>query len=67
MPTGKYRNESPHYSMLGRNVMPGDSTNKPGPGAHQPEMVTSESKNKKNDLLKTKILKYCIFCLKGQS
>lgn len=36
---GKYKQESPHYSMLGRNVMPGDSTNKPGPGAHKPEMV----------------------------
>lgn len=26
--------------MLGRNVMPGDSTLKPGPGAHSPERVS---------------------------
>lgn len=32
--------EAPHYSMLGRNVMPGDSTLKPGPGAHSPERVS---------------------------
>jgi hypothetical protein len=34
--TGKYKQEQPHYSMLGRNVMPGDGTQKPGPGAYQP-------------------------------
>ena len=34
-----YRNKQPHYSMLGRNVMPGDNTRKPGPGAHCPEKV----------------------------
>ncbi|RNA25139.1 outer dense fiber 3-like [Brachionus plicatilis] len=37
---GKYKMEAPHYSMLGRNVMPGDSTLKPGPGAHSPERVS---------------------------
>jgi hypothetical protein len=36
---GKYKNEQPHYSMLGRNNMPGDSTVKPGPGTHSPERV----------------------------
>ena len=25
--------------MLGRNVMPGDTTQKPGPGAYSPERV----------------------------
>jgi len=35
-----YRHRQPHYSMLGRNAVPGDSTNKPGPGTHSPERVT---------------------------
>ena len=26
--------------MGGRNVMPGDNTQKPGPGAHSPEKVS---------------------------
>jgi len=34
-----YRNKQPLYSMLGRNMMPGDNTRKPGPGAHSPEKV----------------------------
>nr|XP_009858590.1 outer dense fiber protein 3-like [Ciona intestinalis] len=34
-----YRNKQPLYSMLGRNIMPGDNTRKPGPGAHSPEKV----------------------------
>lgn len=34
-----YKNKQPHYSMLGRNSMPGDRTNKPGPGSHSPERV----------------------------
>lgn len=29
-----YKEQSPQYSMVSRNVMPGDSTQKPGPGAH---------------------------------
>jgi len=29
----------PSYSMIGRNMMPTDSTRKPGPGAHSPEKV----------------------------
>lgn len=37
---GKYKTEPPHYSMLGRNNMPGDNTSKPGPGSHSPEKVT---------------------------
>ncbi|XP_028650810.1 outer dense fiber protein 3-B-like [Erpetoichthys calabaricus] len=35
-----YKHKSPQYSMIGRNTMPGDSTQKPGPGTHFPEMVT---------------------------
>ncbi|KAJ8032621.1 Outer dense fiber protein 3 [Holothuria leucospilota] len=34
-----YKNKRPQYSMTGRNVMPSDSTMKPGPGAHSPEKV----------------------------
>lgn len=40
VPNGKYKTEQPHYSMLGRNAMPGDGTLKPGPGSHSPEKVT---------------------------
>lgn len=35
----KYKNQQPHYTMLARNTMPGDSTVKPGPGSHSPEKV----------------------------
>lgn len=34
-----YKRKAPGYSMLGRSYMPGDSTMKPGPGAHSPEKV----------------------------
>lgn len=33
------KRKDPCYSMLTRNFMPGDSTQKPGPGAHSPEKV----------------------------
>lgn len=33
------KNKAPLYSMTSRNMMPGDSTTKPGPGAHSPEKV----------------------------
>lgn len=33
------KSRMPSYSMTGRNMMPGDSTKKPGPGAHSPEKV----------------------------
>lgn len=33
------KDKAPHYSMTSRNVMPGDTTQKPGPGAHCPETV----------------------------
>jgi len=33
------KSRGPSYSMIGRNVMPSDSTRKPGPGAHSPEKV----------------------------
>jgi hypothetical protein len=32
-----YKDKAPVYSLTGRNVMPGDSTQKPGPGAYKPE------------------------------
>lgn len=34
-----YKTCPPQYSMTSRNVMPGDGTVKPGPGAHSPENV----------------------------
>ena len=34
-----YKDKSPQYSMTSRNTMPGDGTQKPGPGAHSPEKV----------------------------
>lgn len=37
-----YKDKSPHYSMTSRNVMPGDTTQKPGPGAHSPENVRTD-------------------------
>lgn len=36
---GTYKYEPPHYSMTARNEMPGDSTQKPGPGKYSPEKV----------------------------
>lgn len=36
-----YQKKAPTYTMLARNYMPGDSTKKPGPGAHSPEKVTA--------------------------
>ncbi|KAK9958747.1 hypothetical protein ABG768_010852 [Culter alburnus] len=35
-----YKHKAPQYSITGRNMMPGDTTKKPGPGAHHPERVT---------------------------
>lgn len=35
-----YRKRAPCYSMLARRYMPGDKTQKPGPGAYYPEMVS---------------------------
>ncbi|KAK7108569.1 ciliary microtubule associated protein 1A-like [Littorina saxatilis] len=43
--TGVYRNKPPQYSMTSRNAMPGDSTRKPGPGAHSPERVVMNRKS----------------------
>lgn len=34
-----YKQKYAEYSMGGRHHMPGDSTQKPGPGAHCPEKV----------------------------
>ncbi len=36
---GLYKSEPPHYSMTARNEMPGDTTQKPGPGKYSPEKV----------------------------
>jgi len=33
------KGRGPSYSIIGRNMMPTDSTKKPGPGAHSPESV----------------------------
>jgi len=35
----RYKKRRPQYSLTGRTPMPGDSTLKPGPGAHRPEEV----------------------------
>ncbi|XP_025030969.1 outer dense fiber protein 3B [Python bivittatus] len=32
-----YKNRPPHYSILARNMLPGDNTTIPGPGAYSPE------------------------------
>jgi len=37
--------KAPQYSILGRNNLPGDSTQKPGPGAHMPERVKVNGKS----------------------
>jgi len=34
-----FKEKRPQYSMTSRNTMPGDGTQKPGPGAHSPERV----------------------------
>ncbi|KAG8440133.1 hypothetical protein GDO86_006071 [Hymenochirus boettgeri] len=36
---GTYKHKPPQYSMTARNVLPGDTTLKPGPGAYSPEKV----------------------------
>lgn len=36
----KYNQSAPKYSMLARRFVPGDKTQKPGPGTHYPEHVT---------------------------
>ncbi|XP_066551107.1 ciliary microtubule associated protein 1A [Amia ocellicauda] len=38
-----YKYSSRHYTMTGRNYMPENKTQKPGPGAHYPERVTVTS------------------------
>lgn len=34
-----YGKRPPQYSMIGRNFTTGETTQKPGPGAHYPEKV----------------------------
>ncbi|CAJ1056884.1 outer dense fiber protein 3-B [Xyrichtys novacula] len=36
-----YMKKTPHFSLIGRNFTPGDSTKKPGPGTYYPEKVTN--------------------------
>ncbi|XP_065524834.1 ciliary microtubule associated protein 1A-like isoform X2 [Lathamus discolor] len=35
--TDVYKHRAPRFSMLARNVLPGDTTTKPGPGAYSPQ------------------------------
>ena len=35
------QSKMPVYSMIARNMMPGDNSQKPGPGAHSPERVST--------------------------
>ena len=37
VPPSRYKRCPPCYSLSARSFMPGDSTQKPGPGAHYPE------------------------------
>jgi Sperm-tail PG-rich repeat len=37
----KYKARSPCYSMSSRTTIPTDHTQKPGPGAHSPEKVST--------------------------
>jgi hypothetical protein len=46
-----YKDKSPQFSMTSRNVMPGDTTQKPGPGAHSPENVRTQSYTRIPDFL----------------
>jgi len=39
-----YKKKRPQHSLVGRTPMPGDSTQKPGPGAHNPESVIVNKK-----------------------
>jgi len=43
--TNAYMTKKPQYSLIGRNMPPGDSSLKPGPGAHAPETVTAHKKS----------------------
>ena len=36
-----YKRRGPGYSIIGRSKVVGDNTQKPGPGAHKPENVSS--------------------------
>lgn len=42
-----YRHKPPQISMKGRNFPPGETTKKPGPGAHHPEHVRNIFDNQK--------------------
>jgi len=41
----RYMTKRPQYSLIGRNMPPGDNTQKPGPGAHAPETVMVHKKS----------------------
>lgn len=51
-----YRQKPPQYSMTGRNFVPGETTKKPGPGAHYPERVRNPIMSY---LIITKALAFC--------
>lgn len=40
-----YKNKPPGYSMTAKNHQPGDTTQKPGPGAHSPERVYANKRS----------------------
>jgi len=40
-----YKSKRPAFTMTAKNEVPGDTTTKPGPGAHKPENVTAHLKN----------------------
>ncbi|NWS44515.1 ODF3A protein, partial [Probosciger aterrimus] len=38
--TDVYKHRAPRFTMLARNMVPGDTTTTPGPGAHSPQQVS---------------------------
>ncbi|KAK2188776.1 hypothetical protein NP493_123g07013 [Ridgeia piscesae] len=45
-----YKVRDPEYSLTSRHIMPGDTTRKPGPGAHCPERVRMTSVGSRGQL-----------------
>ncbi|ELU06431.1 hypothetical protein CAPTEDRAFT_182924 [Capitella teleta] len=58
-----YRNCQPAYSMTSRNMMPGDTTKKPGPGAHSPEKVNIHLKEAPKASFGIRHSEYSVACL----
>lgn len=40
--TDVYKHRAPRFTMLARNMVPGDTTTTPGPGAHSPQQVSRD-------------------------